>query len=60
MNEFYVGQKLKNSPQDDFPFFEIVSITTLETTGTVFYRVCSLYDKEDQLVLHKEDLYPYN
>lgn len=59
MNIFFEGQLLKNAPEDNFPYFEIVSITTLETTGTVFYRVRSLYDSELELVLHEEDLYPY-
>lgn len=57
--QFYVGQKLKNSPQDDYPYFEIINITTLETTGTVFYRVASLHDSEMQIVLLECDLFPF-
>lgn len=56
--KFYLGQKLKNSPSDDFPFFEIINITTLETTGTVFYRVRMIHDHENELVLHESDLFP--
>ena len=59
MNEFFVGQQLKNSPSDDFPYFEIVNITTLETTGTVFYRVKCIHDHDSELVLHEEDLFPF-
>ncbi|MDM5298107.1 hypothetical protein QUF51_08040 [Bacillus pumilus] len=58
--KFYVGQKLRNSPDDDFPFFEIINITTLETTGTVFYRVRWIHDHDEELVLHEGDLYPFD
>lgn len=57
-NKFYVGQKLKNSPTDDFPYFEIVNITE-SLSGLKFYRVKGIYDGEE-LVLHEEDLYPFN
>lgn len=56
-NKFYVGQKLKNSPTDEFPYFEIVSITE-SMSGLKFYRVKDIYQGEE-LVLHEEDLYPY-
>lgn len=58
-HKFHIGQKLKNSPNDNFPFFEIISITTLSTTGTVFYRVRYIHDLENELVLHEEDLFPF-
>jgi hypothetical protein len=57
-NKFYVGQKLKNSPSDDFPYFELIKIS--ETLGGLkFYRVKGIYSGEE-IVLHEEDLYPYN
>jgi hypothetical protein len=58
MNKFYVGQKLKNAPEDDFPYFELVSITEL-LSGLKFYRVRGIYDGEE-MILHAEDLYPIN
>jgi hypothetical protein len=55
--KFYVGQQIKNAPEDDFPYFEIVSITE-SLSGLKFYRVKSIFSG-DELVLHEEDLYPY-
>lgn len=54
---YYVGQKFKNAPEDDFPYFELVKIT--ESGSLKYYRLRSLFDEELELVLHEEDLYPY-
>lgn len=55
---FQVGQQFKNSPQDDFPYFELIKIS--ELNGLKYYRVRSLYDSELELVLHDEDMHLYN
>lgn len=55
---YYVGQKFKNAPEDNFPFFELVKIT--ESGSLKYYRLRSIFDEEMELVLHEEDLYPYN
>lgn len=57
-NNFYVGQQFKNSPTDDFPYFELVKIT--EHNGLKYYKVRSIFDGELELVLHNEDMHPYN
>ena len=54
--KYYIGQKFKNSIVDDFPYFELTSITE-SPTGLKFYRLKCLYD-DLELVLHEEDLYP--
>ena len=54
-DKFYIGQKLKNSPVDDFPYFEIIDIKE-SLSGLKYYRVIGLCGTE--LVLHEEDLYP--
>jgi hypothetical protein len=58
MTQFYVGQKLKNSPKDEFPYFEITDITE-SLGGLKYYNVTCLYDEEIKLVLHENDLHPY-
>jgi hypothetical protein len=55
--KYFIGQKFKNSPTDNFPYFRLTSITE-SPTGLKFYRLQCLYDDEIELVLHEEDLYP--
>lgn len=54
--KFYIGQQFKNSPTDDFPYFELVDIKE-SLSGLKFYRVKGIYDGEE-IILHEEDLYP--
>ncbi|MFJ3388793.1 hypothetical protein [Lysinibacillus sp. NPDC086135] len=57
--KFYIGQQLKNSIEDNFPMFVITEITTLKTTGAVYYRVEVIGDSENTFILHEEDLIPF-
>ena len=56
--KFHVGQKFKNSPKDDSPFFELIKISI--SNGLAYYRVRCIYDSELELVLHDEDMHLFS
>ena len=60
MNEFYVGQKLLNSPFDEKPSFSIVRIfQRLGNDDTTFYEVKNIENGKTQ-VTTEDFLYPCN
>ena len=55
---YYVGQKLKNSPSDEKPSFEIIKIFSYLNGDETYYRVRGLTDGKIQ-VTTEEFIYPY-
>lgn len=53
---FYIGQKLKNSPNDKQPYFEIIDIKE-SLGGLKYFRVKCLFN-DLELIIHEEELYP--